>query len=103
MPPLNIPSTSSTVLRAQVTFENEKIREVPSFKSARIPPLHEPHRHHPGPSTDGEIAQCEHVFAERAVAKHHTDEGHEESVALRLKTNCHSPYESAGEQTKLLL
>ena len=29
---------------------------------------------------DGEIARCEHVPAEHAVAKHHTDDGHEESV-----------------------
>jgi hypothetical protein len=66
------------------SLENEKIAEVTSFKSSRNSPLHESHCHHPSP--DGEIAQCEHVSAGRAVVKHHTEEGHEESVAL--KTNC---------------
>jgi hypothetical protein len=66
-----------------VAEDSELAAEVTSSKSARKSPLHESHRYHL--STDGEIAQCEYVSAERAVVKHQTEEGHEESVAL--KTN----------------
>jgi hypothetical protein len=48
--------------------------------------------------------ECEHVSAERAMVRHHTEEGPASGVcvALRTELSTGSPYESAGKQRSYL-